>query len=335
MTYTTLYSDLINSAQRLERSGKLLHTVKSDKDLYHKRDVYLAEAPILGLSTESLDYGKDAMLDGMSRESLRDIAKSGADVLKHATSLYDKFGSEIKSAGKGLWSIYSFIGDLKKEARLAATSVNAKAASEGISAARGEIAQGTHDLLKQGARGLASSRQIKMILIAMTATMAFVGFALSSLVSAIHKQEGIPTLSEKLSAKLRSIRWPFGDIGLSKESGDSFGSLTVGGKEPTTLEKDAASDLSMHMSPEMNLSDLPDGAPTDPFSDSQVDQAKGGLLQAIKAHPIIAATSAIAMVVGVFVLCHKLLTYVVRDGAALVKRSLAPYAASLKVRPLK
>ena len=207
----------------------------------------------------------------------------------------------------------------------AATAHTADAALHGIGA--------THDIAQ---KALANGKQIKMILAAMTAAMAFVGFALTSLVSAIKQKEGIPTFSEKLSARLRSIRWPFGDFGLSKSTDSSLGLLTVDGNEATTPMEDARADL-IHSTPlgVSDLNGLPDTAPADPFGEQQFSTTSNSLLDVVKAHPILSIVGVIGMVIGVYHLCSKLISYVIRGGAKIVENSLGVLKRSLKVRPLK
>ena len=317
---------------RLDSYSTLLNTLKNRQySASYIRGEYLNAGPALGLSQENWDATSPTMRMEMSQEALKGVASTGASLLSKVTGLYTKFGPTIKTAGSTLMSVHKFVQDLRNAASQAATKVSAKNAELGVAA----VHEQSKEILKQGARGLANTKQIKLILLAMTAALGFVGYALSSLNNAIRQKEGLPTLSQKLSAKLRSIRWPFGDFGLSTGSDTHLGDLTINGKPTTSVSEDASSQLGTHTTAsEMNFGELPSTDPTDPFSDADAEQSKTGLISAIKAHPILSLGTAIAGVVGIFILCNKILSYVITGGAALIKKSLAPYAGSLKVRPL-
>ena len=316
--------DIVACGDKLDKYRALLNDIHSTKTPYAIRQSFLDSAPILGLSQEDWSSTSPTMITEMSEEALKGVADTGAALLGKVTGLYAKFGPTIKSAGSMALGVHKFVQDIKNAAAQQATKISAKNAEVGVAKA-----------VEQGAKSLANTKQIKIILIAMTAALGFVGYALTSLNSAIRQKEGLPTLSQKLSAKLRSIHWPFGDFGLSTGSDTHLGSLTMGGKAATTVEGDAGTQLGTHTTAsEMNLSDLGNVPVTDPFSEADAEQNKTSLLQAIKAHPILSMGTAIAMIVGVFMLCNKVLAYIVKGGGALVKKSLAPLAGSLKVRPL-
>lgn len=325
-------SDILACQSKLEQYTHLLDSMKSVSGNYAIRNQYLQSAPALGLSQENWDTRDPLMATHMSQEALKGIAETGESLIGKISGLYTKFGPTIKSAGSTLLSVHKFVQDVRNSASQAATKVSAKNAELGVAAVKEQGA----DILKQGAKGLANTRQIKVILLAMTAALGFVGYALSSLNSTIRQKEGLPSLSQKLSAKLRSIRWPFGDFGLSTGSDTHLGNLTVNGKPATSIEADAKDQLGTHFTAsEMNFSELPDTQPTNPFTEDTFNQSQGNLIQSIKAHPILSLATAVAGIVGVFMLCSKVITYIVRGGADLIKKSLAPYAGALKVRPLK
>ena len=325
-------SDILSSQAKLEQYAQLLADTRSVCGNYAIRRQFLQSAPALGLSQESWDVRDPHMAAHMSQEALKGIADTGAGLISKISGLYAKFGPTIKTAGSTLLSVHKFVQDIRNSASQAATKVSAKNAELGVAA----VKEQGKDILKQGAKGLANTRQIKVIMLAMTAALGFVGYALSSLNATIRQKEGLPSLSQKLSAKLRSIRWPFGDFGLSTGSDTHLGTLTVGGKPATSVESDASGQLGTHFTAsEMNFSELPDTQPTDPFTDETLNQSRGSLIQSIKAHPILSLATAVAGIVGVFMLCSKVITYVIRGGADLIKKSLSPYAGALKVRPLK
>mgnify|MGYP001359243565 CR=1 FL=1 len=329
MTMDALSAEILADGQKIEALEKLRKSMIATGSVVCKRDLFLSSAPTLGLSQENWSVNDPTMVTCMSQEAAKGILATGADVFTKVTALYKNFGPTLSKHAGTAQKVWEVVRDMRNAASQAATKVSAQNAEKGIAAAHA-------DLLKASAKGLANAKQIKVILLAMTAALGFVGFALTSLTSAIKQKEGMPTLSEKISAKLRSIRWPFGDLGLSAGSNGHLGELTVGGKPVTTLDQDAASQLSNHFSPsESDLASLPNGAMPDPFSEEDLNRSGGGLVQAIRAHPLATIGMALAGVVGIFLLCNKVLTYIIREGGALVKRSLSPYAATLKVRPLK
>lgn len=332
MDITAELTAFSEAGSRLEHCARVMDMLGSQADRFTKRDLFLTEASQLGMSTEGLTDDNPLLIANMSTEAAEETLKSGASLIERFSSLVKRFAPTIKSSYSTISSVYSMISDMKKTAAMQKTATNTETALHGLASVHGVAEKGA----KASIKAVANTKQIKMILIAMTAAMAFVGYAMTSLVSTIKKKEGIPTLSEKLSAKLRSIRWPFGDLGLSNGSGHAIGLLTVDGRDATTVEEDARSQLTT--SPEMGvtgLSGLPDQAPADPFGEQQYDQTSAGLFATLKAHPILSIGATIAMIVGVFALCSKVVSYIVKGGAKLARGSLKEYADALKVRPLK
>ena len=331
MSITDACNALTLSAERFDHCARLVTTLKGQGGFHAKLEHYNAEAPVLGLSQEDLTMANPVALGTMSMEAAKATASAGVGIIEKATALYHRFAPLVKENKQTIVMAWDYIQKLKADAAARVTAGHIATTAQ----AAEHAAHGTDTLIAQGAKGLANAKQIKMILIAMTATMAFVGFAMTTLVSTIRQQSGLPSLSEKLSQKLRTIHWPFGDFGLSKGGDHTIGGLTLNGTDATTIDTDSKDKLLTHMAPDMNLMDLSGTMPSDPLPDQKLDASGAGIIQAIKTHPILSVMSAVAMVVGVYLLCTKIVKYVIQGGWALIKRSVAPLEASLKVRPLK